>query len=157
MGERRWAVTGTPIQNSLADVATLFKFLKFKPLDTKAGFHDHILAVGDSRGMDNLRSALRLVCLRRTKDVVEAQLPLRKENIRLLDFRDDEKELYDVQKTNFLRSRVHFIPGQSGSVSIADTLKYLSNLRMICDHGIFVALYSLKAVHIALFAQSVSK
>jgi SWI/SNF-related matrix-associated actin-dependent regulator of chromatin subfamily A3 len=131
--ERRWAVTGTPIQNSLADVATLFKFLKYKPLDTKAGFHDHILAAGDKAGMDNLRSALKVVCLRRTKDVIEAQLPSRKEHIYLLDFRDDERELYNVHKQDLIRSRTYSTPGRSGSV--ADTLRCLSKLRMICDHG----------------------
>ncbi|KAF8545103.1 SNF2 family N-terminal domain-containing protein [Trichophaea hybrida] len=91
--ERRWAVTGTPFQNNLTDIATLFKFLKYTPLDTKIGFQNYILATqtGEKSGMDNLRSALKAVCLRRTKATIEADLPQRTERICFLDFRSDEK------------------------------------------------------------------
>lgn len=131
--ERRWAVTGTPFQNDLTDIATLFKFLKYKPLDTKIGFQNYILATqtDEKSGMDNLRSALKAICLRRTKDTIETNLPLRTEQIHFLDFRDDEKELYESHKKNMARNRTH------GSASnVADTLRCLSKLRMICDHGL---------------------
>lgn len=127
IAERRWAVTGTPLQNDLSDIATLFKFLKYKPLDTKQGFHNHILA--DKSGMDNLRSALKAVCLRRTKAAIEANLPSRSEQIRFLDFSGDERNLYNAHKQSLLRSRTHNAEGST------ETLRCLSRLRMICDHG----------------------
>ncbi|KAF8241749.1 hypothetical protein K440DRAFT_621815 [Wilcoxina mikolae CBS 423.85] len=125
--ERRWAVTGTPFQNDLSDIATLFKFLKFKPLDTKHGFHNHILA--DQSGMDNLRSALKAVCLRRTKVVIEANLPSQSVQTHFLDFNDDERKLYNTHKQNLIRSGTRNVKGS------AETLRCLSRLRMICDHG----------------------
>ncbi|KAF8244002.1 hypothetical protein K440DRAFT_29880 [Wilcoxina mikolae CBS 423.85] len=131
--ERRWAVTGTPFQNNLTDIATLFKFLKYTPLDTKIGFQNYILATqtGEKSGMDNLRSALKAVCLRRTKATIEADLPQRTEQICFLDFRSDEKELYESHKKKMARNRTH-----GSASSVADTLRCLSKLRMICDHGL---------------------
>jgi SWI/SNF-related matrix-associated actin-dependent regulator of chromatin subfamily A3 len=34
--QRRWAVTGTPLQNRIADVYGLLAFLGLKPLDDRA-------------------------------------------------------------------------------------------------------------------------
>jgi SWI/SNF-related matrix-associated actin-dependent regulator of chromatin subfamily A3 len=128
--ERRWAVTATPLQNRLNDIATLFKFLKYKPFDTKAGFHNHIFAAqaGGNTGMDNLRSALQTICLRRAKEIIASKLPLRTEQIRFLDFSPNEKELYDLQKQNLSRVKSRTRNG-------AEALRYLSRLRMICGHG----------------------
>jgi SWI/SNF-related matrix-associated actin-dependent regulator of chromatin subfamily A3 len=127
IAERRWAVTATPLQNDLNDIATLFKFLRYKPLHTKTGFHNHIFAAqtGGKSGMDNLRSAMQAVCLRRTKETIASKLPRRSEQIRFLEFRPDEKQLYEYHKKNLFRI----------NDNDAAALRYLSRLRMICDHG----------------------
>ena len=127
---RRWAVTGTPIHNGLTDIATLFKFLRYKPLHTAAGFKRYILATqpGTQTGMDNLRSALKAVCLRRSKDII--RLPERKEHINSLSFCAEEKALYEAHKKRLARAY-----GLHSSSGTAETLKCLLKLRMICDHG----------------------
>ncbi|KAI5858908.1 SNF2 family N-terminal domain-containing protein [Tricharina praecox] len=127
---RRWAVTGTPIQNNLMDIATLFKFLRYKPLHTAVGFKKYVLTSqpGTKTGIDNLRSALKAVCLRRAKSIID--LPERKEQIRFLSFNTEEKALYEFHKR--LLSREYNAMSSSGP---AEALKCLLKLRMICDHG----------------------
>ena len=35
----RWCLTGTPVQNSAADIQSLFEFLRFSPLEDHSTFH----------------------------------------------------------------------------------------------------------------------
>ncbi|KAI5784345.1 SNF2 family N-terminal domain-containing protein, partial [Pyronema domesticum] len=127
--ERRWAVSGTPIQNDLCDIVTLFKFLRYEPLHELNEFKRHILN-GRESGMDNLRSALKAICLRRTKEILVG-FPKRTENIHILDFTPSERQLY--QKHKRILSKTHYSE-RSGS-GMAKALRCLLNLRMICDHG----------------------
>jgi SWI/SNF-related matrix-associated actin-dependent regulator of chromatin subfamily A3 len=128
--DRRWCVTGTPLQNDLTDIASLFKFLYFEPLNTKDGFRKYVLArqSNGKTGMENLRSALKVVCLRRTKDAISANLPPRSEFIRYLQFRSDEKVLYDNYKRRLFANYSLQEPS-------AQTFQALLKLRLICDHG----------------------
>jgi SWI/SNF-related matrix-associated actin-dependent regulator of chromatin subfamily A3 len=129
--ERRWCVSGTPLQNGLNDIATLFKFLRYEPLHTKAGFHRYVLlAQTDGKtGIDNLRSALRAICLRRTKEAIRDKLPPREEVIKTLRLRSDERALYDLHVQNMC------IRGALNKSNMAETLQCLLKLRLICNHG----------------------
>lgn len=40
--DRRWCLTGTPVQNSVDDFYSYFKFLRYKPYDGVAAFKDLI-------------------------------------------------------------------------------------------------------------------
>lgn len=130
--ERRWAVTGTPLHNNLRDFATLFKFLRYSPLDTKEGFYARILASqsGESTGMENLQSALKDVCLRRTKSHIASYLPGREERVVHLTFTASEQELYEKEKAGLINLR-----RKGKKAGPAETLKLLCRLRLICDHG----------------------
>ncbi|RYP37998.1 hypothetical protein DL767_002726 [Monosporascus sp. MG133] len=66
--ERRWCLTGTPIQNSLADLRSLLRFLHFQPFASQAFFEKHIVEPLRSNSHDsfrNLQLLLRIICLRR--------------------------------------------------------------------------------------------
>jgi len=83
---RKWAVTGTPIQNRLDDLATLIKFLRIHPFDSRHSFNQYIAAplkTGDPTSMDRLRALVDSVALRRKKDKIN--LPPKHDNtVRLL-------------------------------------------------------------------------
>lgn len=62
-------LSGTPIQNSIDDVYSLFKFLRYSPWDNYPVFE----RVFSNRkkglaGVQNLRPVLAAICLRRTKE-----------------------------------------------------------------------------------------
>ena len=68
---RRWAISGTPIQNCLSDLQSILKFVRLQPLDDRAFLTmnvDKPVKIGDIRGFDRLVTIMSAVALRRTKD-----------------------------------------------------------------------------------------
>uniref|UniRef100_A0A9J8CST7 Helicase like transcription factor n=1 Tax=Cyprinus carpio carpio TaxID=630221 RepID=A0A9J8CST7_CYPCA len=69
--ERRWILSGTPIQNSLKDLFMLLSFLKLKPFDVKEWWNRIIqrpVTMGDRVGLKNLQALVKGITLRRTKN-----------------------------------------------------------------------------------------
>jgi hypothetical protein len=135
--ERRWVVTGTPVQNRLEDLGSLIKFLRIKPFDQKTAFAQYILApfkTGDVEILPKLRLLVDSITLRRLKDNID--LPDRKDLILRLDFSKEEMELYKLfvkdskDKVKALTSREKL----SGR-SYAQILKSIMRMRLICAHG----------------------
>ena len=92
-GPRRWAITGTPIQNKLEDFGSLLRFIKLYPFDTQ--FRSAIITPfknADPDVIPKLRILVDSVTLRRTKDRLD--LPKRHEETIRLDFSDHEFRLY---------------------------------------------------------------
>lgn len=136
--QRRWAVTGTPVQNRLEDLAALIKFLKVKPFDEPHQWAQHITAPfksGNSDVLQHLRLLVDSITLRRMKDKIG--LVKRTEKVVRLDFSDSERLLYGAfaARSNMkLQTLVQETKGLRGK-SYAHVLKSLLRLRMICDHG----------------------
>ncbi|PGH18348.1 hypothetical protein AJ80_04526 [Polytolypa hystricis UAMH7299] len=94
--QRRWSVTGTPIQNRLEDLASVTKFLKLFPYDEKAKFSGYIVSPFKCENPNAIRSLRVLVdsfTLRRVKDRIN--LPAREDKIITLTFSEQEKILHD--------------------------------------------------------------
>jgi len=137
--ERRWAVTGTPVQNRLDDFASLVKFLRLKPFDDKNGFNQYIyLPIKDpSANLDTflpLRLLVTSITLRRQKDRID--LPPRQDKVVRLEFDREDRELYDAtQKQSSRRVEMVTKEGHIGSKNYVHILQMILRLRLICAHG----------------------
>lgn len=137
--ERRWAVTGTPVQNRLDDLGALIKFLRIKPFDEKGGFTQFILSPfknADPEILPKLRLLVDSVTLRRLKDRID--LPRRHDRIVRLQFDNDEKALYELfAKDSANKMNVVAADRQSslGGKAYVHVLRAILRLRLICAHG----------------------
>lgn len=137
--QRRWAVTGTPVQNRLDDLGALIKFLRIKPFDDKGGFAQFILSPfknADPDILPKLRLLVDSITLRRLKDRIN--LPDRHDQIVRLQFSDEEQVLYDwFAKDSDNKMRI--IAGEQkkslGGKTYVHILRAILRLRLICAHG----------------------
>ncbi|KAL1965519.1 hypothetical protein VTN77DRAFT_5602 [Rasamsonia byssochlamydoides] len=138
-GERRWSVTGTPVQNRLEDLASVTKFLRLFPYDDKSKFSAYILSrfkTGDTSVLASLRVLVDSFTLRRVKDKID--LPPRHDKIVMLNFSEKEKQLHEFfRKESNVMMKV--IANESkttmGGRMYHHVLKAMMILRQISAHG----------------------
>ncbi|OJD10927.1 hypothetical protein AJ78_08190 [Emergomyces pasteurianus Ep9510] len=137
--QRRWSVTGTPIQNRLEDLASVTRFLKLYPYVEKAQFAAYIITPFKSenpKAIPNLRMLVDSFTLRRVKDRIN--LPPRHDKIITLTFSEQEKLLHEFfrKESNVM---MNVIAGQSKEKMRGKmyhlVLKAMMVLRQISAHG----------------------
>lgn len=135
--ERRWAVTGTPIQNRLGDLLSLFRFLRYHPFDTSRVFHQHVVekwkADSDPVAIASLKVLVNSITLRRPKKAI--RLPPRVDQTRCLTFTGEEREHYERTKIATLR-KLDSLEQVSSTSSFVNALQWINGLRLICNHGL---------------------
>ncbi|KAF7534943.1 hypothetical protein G7054_g5773 [Neopestalotiopsis clavispora] len=136
---RRWAVTGTPVQNKLDDLAALLAFIRLKPFDNKATFTQFIVQpfkALDAEIVPKLRVLVDSVTLRRLKDKIH--LPPRRDQIVKLQFSPTEAKLYRLFEQQ-AQDKVEVISRGSdkliGGRTYIHILQSILRLRLISAHG----------------------
>lgn len=136
---RRWAVTGTPVQNKLEDLASLLAFLRVKPFHDRAMFNQHIVApfkLCDEGIIPKLRLLVDTITLRRMKDKID--LPPRHDNTIKLQFSVEERRMYEVFAKD-AQLRVNVITSERerlvGGKSYIHILQAILRLRLFCSGG----------------------
>ncbi|KAH8889697.1 hypothetical protein GQ53DRAFT_651723 [Thozetella sp. PMI_491] len=137
---RRWAVTGTPVQNKLEDLAALLAFLRVSPFDERSKFVQYIIAPfknADPEIVAKLRVLIDPITIRRLKD--KLKLPPRTDELVRLDFSEEEKLIYDKFSRN-AEERVKALTGANqdrilGGKTYIHILRSILRLRLICAHG----------------------
>lgn len=137
--QRRWAVTGTPVQNRLDDLGALIKFLRVKPFHEKGGFTQFILSPfksADPEILPKLRLLVDSITLRRLKDRID--LPPRHDQLVMLPFSNEESVLYEwFAKDSDYKMKI--IAGENrkglGGKTYVHILRAIMRLRLICAHG----------------------
>lgn len=137
--QRRWSVTGTPIQNRLEDLLSVTKFLRLSPYEDRSRFGQYILSpfkTGDPSVLASLRVLVDSFTLRRVKDKID--LPPREDKIITLDFSEKEKQLHEFFR-NESKLMMNVIAGESktkmGGRMYHHVLKAMMILRQISAHG----------------------
>lgn len=131
-------MSGTPIQNCLNDLASLYQFLRAYPYDDPNIFREHVKALTRFEKSEALRRLRALVCpimLRRSIGKTVA-LPERNDLVRRLDFSAAEQRLYDHVK-EFVSSGV--LDDESHQ---PNALICINDLRQICNLGVHARIKS---------------
>lgn len=131
----KFALTGTPVENRLSELWSIFDFLMpgflFSYRKFKTMFEVPIVKDGDKRALDNLRRMTAPFVLRRLKTDVLKELPEKLEKIVYSSFEGKQKEIY---AGNALRLKESIEAGgmSAGGSGKLQILSELTRLRQIC-------------------------
>jgi superfamily II DNA or RNA helicase len=136
--DHRLALTGTPVENSLRDLWSIFAFVEPGLLGSEASFRrrfENPIAEGDEVAANQLRSRLEPFMLRRTKEDVARELPARTEQIIECDLSPLQRRLYRGIAEAARRDVIAHIDGEAGiEGATVHVLAALTRLRQVCAH-----------------------
>ena len=139
----RLALTGTPVENRLQDLHSLFAFLQPQLLGSAKHFQkqfaDPIEMGQDKVTRDRLHRLLRPFLLRRDKSSVLQELPARTELTYEVQMNDDERAFYETLRREAAES-ISAEQEEKGSdgVNRIGMLAHLTRLRRACCHPALV-------------------
>ena len=138
-GGHRLALSGTPIENHLGELWSLFEFLNPGFLGPAAAFSRAIAAQGRGERADRLDPsvvgrALRPFILRRTKEQVAPELPEKVEQTIHCELEPPQRRFYDELRTHY-RQRLLAAVAQKGlNRTKIQVLEALLRLRQAASH-----------------------
>ncbi|PCD21594.1 hypothetical protein FGRA07_11653 [Fusarium graminearum] len=137
--ERRWCLSGTPIQNCINDLVSLLRFFKFEPFSNMDVFRQYILEplrTENVLGSTNpLQMLLQSVCLRRTEKYLN--LPAAHYELITLSLHHDEQNLYSDVFRKYRSELDDLVSSLTKIDKKKATLRFsmISELRRLCNHG----------------------
>lgn len=124
---KRLALTGTPIENRLSEIWSIFEFVSPGLLGPLRKFEERFarpIDQGDSKTAARLRAVIHPFILRRTKTEVAEDLPPKIESDKIIDLAGDQKALYlqvlrevraqvmgEVERSGLAKSQLHILAG----------------------------------------------
>jgi superfamily II DNA or RNA helicase len=135
-GDNRLALSGTPVENHLGELWTLFEFLNPGMLGSASVFK---LAGGTSRTIGDearqlLAQALRPFILRRTKEQVARELPPKTEQTIYCEMEPEQRKLYNELRDHYRNSLLGRIASEGMAKSKIQVLEALLRLRQAACH-----------------------
>ncbi len=138
----RLALTGTPLENNVSEIWSIFDFLMPGFLGPYSNFvkkfKNPIMNNGNRDALGHLRKKVECFMLRRTKDKVLKELPPKIEQVSHCQLTKDQNILYQevlanvkseifntVREKGFEKSRIHILAG-------------LIKLRQVCNHPVLL-------------------
>lgn len=131
----RFALTGTPIENSLSELWSIFDFLMPGFLGTYHDFRSYyenpIIKDQQTATQQKLNQLVSPFILRRLKHQVLKDLPAKTEQVYLVEMESKQQTLYHAQ-TSLLKRQVENQSEQEFNQSKIEILAELTRLREIC-------------------------
>ena len=129
----RWALTGTPVENHLGELWSIFRFTTPGLLGTAEEFQQNFsepIGKGDDASMLRLRRRVSPFLLRRTKEQVLSDLPPRIEQVEQVPMTAAQETLY----LSFLERLRGELEASDPKKARFQILAALTRLRQICCH-----------------------
>ncbi|GMH05418.1 hypothetical protein Nepgr_007258 [Nepenthes gracilis] len=147
--KRRWCLSGTPIQNSVDDLYSYFRFLRYDPYAVYKSFCSMVkvpISKNPANGYRKLQAVLKTVMLRRTKGtLIDGEpiitLPPKYVNLKKVEFSKEEWDFYSKLEAD---SRAQFAVYEANDTvqeNYVNILLMLLRLRQACDHPLLVQGY----------------
>jgi SNF2 family DNA or RNA helicase len=136
--KHKLVITGTPIENSLSDLWSQLNFLNKGLLGSlpyfKREFITPIERKKDEERQEKLQKLIRPFVLRRTKEEVASDLPALTEQIRFCEMTDEQREIYDSEKSAIRNAILKNIESNGLKKSALVVLQGLTKLRQLANH-----------------------
>ncbi|KAL9031140.1 MAG: hypothetical protein Q9196_000816 [Gyalolechia fulgens] len=139
----RWALTGTPIINSLRDLYSLVRFLRLSGGLERLDIFNSVIIRPLRDGREDasllLQALMGSMCLRRKKEMsfVDLRLPELTEYVHRVEFLPHEREKYEALKAE-AQGLLHDAQTKEGTTQGGQTyrhlLEILLRLRQVCNH-----------------------
>lgn len=138
----RMVLTGTPIENSLADLWTQMNFLNKGLLGSypffKANFQTPIESGSEEKVEEKLQLLIRPFILRRTKSEVAGDLPPLMEQVRYCAMTSEQQSVYEKEKSMIRNTILSSIEQGGVAGSSIVILQGLTRLRQLANHPTLV-------------------
>ena len=134
IADHRLALTGTPIENHLGELWSLFEFLNPGMLGRSASFRRLTKGPIDARQLEVLSSGVRPFLLRRTKDQVLTELPDKSEQTLYCEMQPKQRKLYDELRDYYRKSLTQRIKTVGIKQAKIHVLEALLRLRQAACH-----------------------
>lgn len=152
-GERKWCITGTPIQNTFSDIFPLFRFIGIHPYSNIEWWNKEIMENLNKNRLEfvleKIRSISSPLMLRRTKESKTKDgrfiitLPQKLVLVEQLHFTKEEEDFY---RAVFLKTKTKFdtyVQDTERFVNYTHILQLISLLRQCCAHPFMIISKSL--------------
>ena len=144
--QTRYALTGTPIENSLSELWSIFDYIMpeylFSYSKFKRNFENPIIKENDTETMQRLKMMIEPFILRRIKKDVLLELPDKTVTVLNNQMEEEQEKLYLsylAQSRNEILNEIHIQGFENSHIKI---LSLLTRLRQICCHpGLFLSNY----------------
>ncbi len=130
----RLALSGTPIENHLGDLWSIFEFLNPSMLGRSAMFRTHAADTDNPASRELLARGLRPFILRRTKQQVASDLPDKIEQTLFCEMGEEQQHLYSELRDHYRQSLLGMIKDQGLAKSKMHVLEALLRLRQAACH-----------------------
>ncbi len=135
-------LSGTPVENSVADLWTQLTFLNPGLLGTQTFFNEeYVQAIEKKKDEDKARKLQAIIkpfVLRRTKEQVAEELPPKTEQVFFCDMSEDQASYYEKTKSAYRNDLLSSMDDGSYKEKQMQLLQGLTLLRQLANHPLMI-------------------